>query len=258
MFWDHVMAANKPFFNDFPLITIRDIVKAHRLLADELGLEGINTIVGSSLGGQQALEWMVAEPKRFENAIAIATNAAHSPWGIAFNESQRMAIEADSTWGQPFEQAAWKGLQTARAIAMLSYRHYNTYQESQTDRVEKLDDYRAASYQRYQGEKLAKRFNAYTYHRLSKAMDSHRLDRNRGRLENVFQKVSAKTLCIGIETDLLFPVHESKLLAELIPNGSYREITSKYGHDGFLLENEQLQTLIDKHFECKSTEQCYG
>ncbi|MBX2845008.1 MAG: homoserine O-acetyltransferase [Saprospiraceae bacterium] len=239
-------ATGQPYYNEFPLVTIRDMVQAHRLLANELGIQNIECIIGSSMGGHQALEWLVQEPERFRNGILIATNAEHSPWGIAFNESQRMAIEADATWGEPREDAAWNGLQAARSIGMLSYRHYNTYAKTQNDQADKTDDYLASSYQRYQGLKLAKRFNAYAYHRLSKAMDSHRIHRNRGSIQQALGKIQAKVLCIGIETDILFPPSEVEFLAANILHAEYREITSKYGHDGFLIENEQLQSLIEE------------
>src|SRR6185295_12813770 len=139
-----------------------------------------NTIIGSSLGGQQALEWSIQRPEVFEHLVLIACNAFHSPWGIAFNEAQRLAIEADDTWKENNARAGSKGIIAARAVAMLSYRSFSGFSERQTETDSgKIDDYRAASYQLYQGQKLAGRFNAFTYWILSKAMDSHHVGRSR-------------------------------------------------------------------------------
>jgi homoserine O-acetyltransferase len=238
----------KPFYREFPLVTVRDMVQVHVLLRKHLGIEKIHVAIGGSLGGQQVLEWAVTEPHVFENIIPIATNARHSPWGIAFNEAQRMAITADNTWGDESAHAANDGLKAARAIAMLSYRHYNTFQHTQLDEINKVDNLKASSYQQYQGEKLAKRFNAYTYYTLSKAMDSNNLARNRNaNIETILKTIKAKACCIGLNTDILYPTDEQKFLAQHIPNAEYHEIETLYGHDGFLLEFQQL-TAILKNF----------
>jgi homoserine O-acetyltransferase/O-succinyltransferase len=236
---------DKPYYNNFPLITVRDMVQAHMLLRKHLGIEKIYVAIGGSLGGQQLLEWAVTEPELIENIIPIATNAFHSPWGIAFNETQRMAILSDNTWGDESEHAANDGLKAARAIAMLSYRHYDTYRKSQTETEFKTDNFKAASYQQHQGNKLAKRFNAYSYYTLSKAMDSHNLARGRSEnVESVLKTIKSRACCIGLKTDILYPVLEQKFLAEHIPNAEYYEIETLYGHDGFLLEFEQLNHIL--------------
>ena len=170
----------KAYHKDFPLITIQDIVNSHEVLRQHLQIEQIEVLIGGSMGGQQVLEWSVAKPQLFKNIIPIATNAKHSPWAIAFNESQRMAMEADPTLFTNAPDAGYKGLEAARAIAMLSYRHYITYEESQQDDDAPLNNYRAASYQKYQGLKLRKRFEPLAYYALSKAMDSQNIGRNRG------------------------------------------------------------------------------
>jgi homoserine O-acetyltransferase len=109
-------------------------------------------LLGGSLGGQQVLEWAIVQPQVFERIIPIATNAFHSPWGIAINEAQRMAIAADSTWKEDDARAGAEGMKTARAIGMISFRTYNTFLQTQSEKTsDKTDDFRAASYQRYQG-----------------------------------------------------------------------------------------------------------
>lgn len=240
---------NKPYYLDFPPITIRDIVQSLDLLRKDLGIESIQYLVGGSMGGQQAMEWAYLLGEKVKNLVLLATNARHSSWGIAFNESQRMAIAADNTWGENRADAAQNGLKAARAIALLSYRNYDTYCKSQVDvEGENLGALRATTYQQYQGEKLAKRFNAYSYWYLSKAMDSHNIGRKRGGVENALKHITAKTLVIGILTDLLFPVCEQKFLAGKIPDARYAEIKSLYGHDGFLLEFEKITKELIQRF----------
>jgi homoserine O-acetyltransferase/O-succinyltransferase len=239
---------NKPYYLDFPQITIRDMAAAHELLRGHLGIDKIHTCLGGSLGGQQALEWSVSKPDLIKNLVLLATNAVHSAWGIAFNESQRMAIKADPTWKDESPEAGREGLKAARAIALLSYRNYTTYSHSQSDEDnEKLDGYKAISYQNYQGEKLVNRFNCHSYWYLSKAMDSHNIGRGRGSIEKALQTIKAKTLLIGITSDVLFPVSEQIFLSKHIPNAAYNEIDSLFGHDGFLIETEKIGNAI-KHF----------
>ena len=206
----------KAYQQDFPLITIRDIVNSHKILRNHLGIQQIDILLGGSMGGQQVLEWAIMEPTLFKNVIPIATNAKHSPWGIAFNESQRMAMEADPTLFSDAPYAGHKGLEAARAVAMISYRHYVTYDKSQQDATSKLDNYRASSYQKYQGLKLRKRFEPLAYYGLSKSMDSQDVGRNRGGLKKALKKIKAKTLVISIKTDVLFPPTEQKFIAKHI------------------------------------------
>ncbi len=239
------------YYHDFPEITVRDMVAAHELLRKELGIEHIRTCIGGSMGGQQALEWAIQQPQCITSLVLLATNARHSAWGIAFNESQRMAIATDPTWQERRHDAGLNGMRTARAIALLSYRHYSTYAQTQSDPdINRLNNYRASSYQQYQGEKLVKRFNAFSYWVLSKAMDSHNVGRGRAGLEKALAQVQAATLVIGVSTDVLFPVEEQKFIAAHIPNGVYAEIESAYGHDGFLTEWEQIASQIQS-FEAR-------
>lgn len=239
-------ATGMSFFHDFPEVTVRDIVKAQVALRKFLNIDSIRVLIGGSLGGQQALEWAIQEDNVVQNLILVATNAVHSPWGIAFNESQRMAIKADRTWENYSSDAGQKGLKAARAIALLSYRNYKTYQATQ--QPQKEGDKPAVSYQNYQGDKLVARFNAFSYWHLSKAMDSHDVGRGRGGLEKALSTVKAKTLSIAINSDILFPPEESKVTAQGIKNAAYEEIDSLYGHDGFLLEGEKLTEVTTKHF----------
>ena len=237
-----------PWYHDFPFFSIRDMVRAYRPLRHFLGVRGIRAGIGGSMGGQQLLEWAVEEPDLFDYIFPLATNAVHSPWGVAFNTSQRMSIEADGTWKENRADAGIEGMKAARATALLSYRHYGTYGQAQ----QRSPSFPygsggwdgAASYQRYQGEKLANRFNAFSYYVLSQSMDSHDVGRNRGSVQADLAAIRAKTLVIGIESDILFPLFEQQFLATHIAGAAYKSIESVFGHDGFLLEFEALSTLI--------------
>lgn len=232
--------SSEPTDFDFPLFTIADIVSANKQLLQKLNITKVKIGIGGSMGGQQLLEWAVREPELFETIIPIATNAIHSPWGIAFNETQRMALENPN---------AAKGLEIARAIAMLSYRHYDTYATTQNDSDQRTDHFSASSYQRYQGEKLEKRFSPISYYYLSKAMDSHNIGRHFGGLESALRRIKSRCVVIGIETDILFPLSEQKYIADHIPGAKFKRISSEYGHDGFLIEVEKISNILEKELK---------
>ena len=247
------LLTKKPYYRNFPQITTRDMVNAHELLRKELKITKIHTVIGGSVGGHQSVEWAIMNPKVIENLILVATNAKFSPWGIAISESQRMAIEADATFYEDKVNGGENGLKAARSIALLSYRNsvaYNTTQQDNNDDL--VDNYRANSYQRYQGEKLAERFNAYSYHIISKTLDSHNVGRSRGGIEKALSQIIAKTLVIGISSDILFTPDEQVVLHENINNSELKMIESKFGHDGFLIEYEQIKKIITD-FYCIET-----
>jgi len=237
---------NQPYYHTYPAITVRDMVQAQILLRKHLKIEKINIAAGGSLGGFQVLEWAIIEPGMIEHPILIAANARQSPWAIGFHAAQRRAIELDPTWQDTNEKAGLNGLKLARAIGMLTYRHYDAFQQTQMDEDDRTDNFKAVSYLDYQGEKLVKRFNAFSYHILSKAMDTHNIGRDRRKIEEVLHAIEQKTLIIGISSDNLCPLSEQKFLAKHIPSSTYYEINSPYGHDGFLIEYEQLTNIIAK------------
>lgn len=225
---------------DFPLITVRDQVHAQLLLADYLGISRIHLVLGGSMGGQQSLEWSIIAPDMVYQTLLIACNARHSPWGIAFNEAQRLAIQADPTYLNAHPEAGFKGMQAARAIGMISYRHYHTFAVSQQDEDETITDHKASTYQRHQGEKLSKRFRPLSYLSLSKTMDTHHVGRNRESIPAALQTVKSRTLVIGIDHDILFPITEQEYMAQYIPDAAIEIIHSDFGHDGFLLEYQRI------------------
>lgn len=248
----------KPFYHDFPLLTPGDSVNAFDLLRQHLGITRIHTLVGGSLGGQHVLEWAIRRPDHFDHIVPIGCNALHSPWGIAFNEAQRMAIEADSTWQEDHPKAGIEGLKAARAMGMISYRAYATFQSTQAENGNAVsDNFRAASYQRYQGNKLAGRFDAFAYWTLSKMMDAHNVGRNRKSPEAALAEIKARTLVIAIDSDILFPVAEQRFIAEHVPGARLETIKSLYGHDGFLVEFDQLEKVISDFYGERLREESY-
>ena len=248
------VVSGSPYYHSFPWFTTRDMIRAYQKLKDTLGITKILVGLGGSMGGQQLLQWAVEEPALFKHIIPIATNAQHSPWGVAFNASQRWCIQADPTWTMHDAAAGLEGMKIARSVALLSYRNYHTYHHAQqsvtSDSIDlPLDQqvFRAESYQHYQGHKLASRFNAFSYYFLSKGMDAHNLARGRVSMEHSLAGITASALVIGIETDLLFPIQEQQFLARHIPNAEFVLIDSPYGHDGFLLEFEVITGHIKKY-----------
>jgi homoserine O-acetyltransferase/O-succinyltransferase len=235
-------ANGQPYYHHFPQVTIRDMVKAHILLRQYLGISNIHLLIGGSMGGYQALEWCLMEKNVIGKLFLLVTSATESAWGIGIHAAQRLAIEADPTWKTATATAGQNGLKAARAIGILSYRNYSNFVQKQSDTdPEKTDDYKAASYINYQGNKLVSRFNAYCYWLLTKSMDSHHVGRGRGGDVNAaLASIQQRSLVIGITSDILCPVHEQQHIAAVLPNATYVEIDSDYGHDGFLIETEKI------------------
>lgn len=245
--------SGEPFYSSFPQLTTRDMANSLDKLRENLQLTQLHVLIGGSLGGQVALEWSISLGSKLNHAIIIAASSKSSPWLIGFNQAQRMAISSDSTWGENNPEAGSKGLMAARAMAMMSYRNPEDLNAKQQDNSEKLDGFLASSYLSYQGEKLAKRFNAFSYWTLTKTMDSHDVGRSRGGIDLALQSIQAKVLAIGINSDLLFLAEEVQLISEKVSQGVYREIQSSVGHDAFLVEFEQLKTILISYFSEKIT-----
>lgn len=242
------------WFDEFPIFTTRDVANAFEFLRIELKINTINWLIGASIGGQIALEWALIQQEKIKNLVLIASNAYHSPFGIAFNESQRLAIKADPSFQQNRIDGGKNGLMAAKSIALLSYRTSNAYNLTQKEKnSEKIKDFRASSYQAYQGWKLSERFNAYSYFRLTQTMDSHNIARHRTEVEElnsacsqVLNSLKINAFIIGITSDLLFPLQEQEFLAKHILNAQLFTIESDYGHDAFLVEFEQLNKIFNQ------------
>ncbi len=240
----------KPWLRDFPLITFRDLVNVHEILRNHLEIRKIHSIIGSSIGGYQALEYSIMFPELIQRLILLASGAKQTPWALAFSESMRLAMEADHTFIANDPDGGKKGMKAARSIALLSYRTVAAYNQTQKeDDDEKLTSFKASSYQAYQGEKLVKRFNPYSYWCLTCLSDTHNIGRGRGGVIHALEKIKAEIMCVGIKSDLLFPTEEQKLIAANAKNAEYVEIDSFYGHDGFLIETKIVTDVIRKFWE---------
>jgi len=233
------------YYRNFPNLTVRDLVAAHILLAKHLKIEGVHVLIGGSIGGHQALEWAIMQPQMIKHLVMLASSAETSAWRRAHNTTQRMIIEADDSFYLDKADGGLKGMKAARSMALLSYRNAFAYALTQSEtEADKLCDFKVDSYQRYQGEKLAKRFNAYSYYALLNMLDTHDVGRKRGGVENALKQIRAKTLILGIESDILFWPKDQEMMHGAISNSKLVMIQSDYGHDGFLLENEKLSAEI--------------
>lgn len=236
----------QPYYDSFPDVTVGDMVECHRLLAAHLGIKHIDTIIGSSLGGFQAIEWLVRDPDIADKAILIATDYRCRPWLAAINKSMTMAVYADATMGEKSADAGHKGLAAARAIGLLAYRSCHAFDSTQ-DEPEgdgTVFDRKVHHYQEYQGKKLCDRFDAYSYVRMCRAADSHDVGRGRGSRSDALGRIKARCLVIAISSDILFPPSYHKEMAKMIPSAEYHEIESDFAHDGFLIEHEKLNRVI--------------
>ena len=234
-----------PYGLDFPKISVRDIVKAAELLLEHLNINTLALCIGGSFGGHQALEAAISWNIPIKHLALLACSAKETAWSIAIHETQRMALETDPSFFRNEENAGVAGLKTARAVGLISYRTIEAYIKTQTDKEdEKMDDFRASSYVRYQGDKLAARFHAHCYWYLTKCLDTHHIGRGRWTIESVLNGIKIPTTIIAIQGDMLIPPSEQLFMHQHIPDSTYHEVDSAYGHDGFLIEVGQITEIL--------------
>jgi homoserine O-acetyltransferase len=249
----------RPYALNFPMVTIRDMVNAQRALIDHLGIDQLLCAVGGSMGGMQVLQWVVSYPERIRLAIPIATTSKLSSQAIAFNEVGRQAIQSDPHWkeGEYYGKSIpRRGLAIARMIGHITYLSeksmHQKFGRKLQDKAEYGYDFRAdfqvESYLRYKGDHFVDRFDANSYLYISKAMDYFDLAQPHGKLEQAFANVKAKFLVISFSSDWLFPSYQSKEIVSACrrvgAEAIYTEIQTDYGHDAFLLESEQISSLV--------------
>jgi homoserine O-acetyltransferase/O-succinyltransferase len=236
-----------PYGPDFPAVTVRDTVRLHKRVLDELGVTKLDVVVGGSMGGMQVLEWAVMYPDLVEAIVPVAVGSSQSAWALGLSDAQRAAIEADAAFmGGRYEhhRSPASGLAVARMIAMCSYRSPQSFEARFGRGRDDEGVFSIASYLRYQGDKLVARFDANTYLTLLATMDSHDLGRGRGPVEAILRRITARTLVVGISTDVLYPVSEVRELATSIPRARFAVLDSPHGHDGFLIDTDQLDRLV--------------
>ena len=241
--------SGKPWLLDFPKVTIRDTVAAIEEVRKHLKINQIDLLIGASNGGFHAIEWAVTEPKLFKRCLLLCTAPRVSPYLGATIEAQRMALEADPTFrGAKDLGGGAAGLKCARAQALISYRSFKGYGLTQAEPdQDTLFAGRVASYERYQGEKLVRRgFDAYSYYALCNGMDSHNTGRGRGGVKKALGTIKADVTVVAVDTDAIFPPEEGRQWTSWIPGAEFIEISSNFGHDGFLLETAKLSAIILK------------
>jgi homoserine O-acetyltransferase/O-succinyltransferase len=237
----------------FPYVTIRDQVAAQRMLADQLGLDRFFAVVGGSMGGMHALEWAVTHPERLERLAVLAAPAISSADQIALNSVQLEAIRMDPAFrgGDYYDEAEgpYRGLALARRMALLNYRSPDELNERFERSWQGVLDplggggrFAVESYLDFHGNKFTRRFDANSYVRLVEAMNSHDVTRGRGSLAEALASVTAHSLVLGIDTDRLFPVEQQQAIAAHLPSTIHGAeaivISSPFGHDAFLIEND--------------------
>lgn len=251
---------NKPYALDFPLITIWDMVAAQKALIDYLGIDKLLTVVGGSMGGMQALAWLVKYSERIRSAIPIACALKHSPQQIAFDEVGRQAIMADPDWesGNYYEgKSPDRGLAVARMLGHITYmsdismaEKFGRQKKNNIQPFKFTADFEVEGYLRYRGDNFVKRFDANSYLYITKAMDNFDASKDKP-LHEVLSGKPLKVLVIAFKSDWLYPAYQSKEIVKACKlsgvEASFCEVDSTYGHDAFLLETKEETHLIS-HF----------
>lgn len=238
----------RPWAGRFPEITVRDQVAAELALTDALGIDRWHGVIGGSAGGMRALEWAIEHPERVDRLFLLATSAAASAEQVALSSTQQAAITQDPHFaGGDYlenERGPADGLDLARRIAHIAYRSEPELQERFGREVQPDGRFAVVSYLDHHGDKLVSRFDAGSYLVLTRAMDGHDVGRGRGGSAAALARITARTVVAGIDSDRLYPVHQQQELAGLIPGCEGLDVVSSlHGHDGFLVEAEQVGTL---------------
>ena len=250
----------RPYASRFPVITIRDMVRAQARLADHLGVERWHAVMGGSMGGMQALEWAIMHPQRVRSIIPIATCMQATAQQIAWGAIGRRAIALDPRWrgGEYYdaspEDGPEDGLAIARMVAQVTFRSDNVFTDrfgrdlvdraAQGDTFGLWQQFEVERYLEHHGAKLGRRFDTNSYLVIGKAMDLHDVARSRGNLAAAMARVTAATLVLGISSDLLYPNYQQRQIDEMLRSegvwSRYVEIDSPHGHDAFLINLDQL------------------
>ncbi len=254
-------ATGTPYAMRFPVITVRDMVRAQAALLDHLGIQRLRAVVGGSMGGMQALLWAATYPERVEAALVIASSARHSAQNIAFHEVGRQAIMADPNWrgGDYYgADAPSAGLAVARMAAHITYLSETGLTEKFGRRLQARDakgfgfdaDFQVESYLRHQGISFTDRFDANSYLYITRAMDYFDIAEGHGGvLANAFRGTRTRFCLISFDSDWLYPTAESRAIVHALNAAaapvSFVELSSPFGHDSFLLEQPEMWRVMD-------------
>ncbi|MFZ8900862.1 MAG: homoserine O-acetyltransferase MetX [Ilumatobacteraceae bacterium] len=252
----------------FPVVTIRDMVRAQARLADHLGIRRWHSVIGGSMGGMQVLEWAVTYPDRVRSIVPIASCLQASAQQIAWESIGRRAILHDPNfrggdyYDAPAGQGPHRGLSTARMVAQVTFRSDNVFNQKfgrdvvgsdQHSNAPAEQQFEVERYLEYHGDKLTRRFDANSYLLIGRAMDLHDIARGRGGLDSAIKRITAPTLSIGIASDMLYPSYQQIQIRDaLVAQGvraDYVEIDSPHGHDSFLIDLDQVAPPITRFLE---------
>jgi homoserine O-acetyltransferase len=259
----------KPYGLRFPVVTIRDMVRAQAHLADALGVGRWHAVIGGSMGGMQALEWAIIMPDRVGALVAIATCAEASAQQIAWTSIGRRALLHDPAYnnGEYYDAATgegpWEGLAIARMLSQVTFRSDNVFNErfgralvdmdADYNGLGLWDRFEVEGYLDHHGDRLIRRFDTNSYLIIGKAMDLHDIARGRGTLNTAVSRIKAPTLVLGISSDILYPTYQQKqihsMLTEKGVDSTYVEIDSPHGHDAFLINFDQVGAPIKSFLE---------
>jgi homoserine O-acetyltransferase/O-succinyltransferase len=259
-------ADGRPYGSRFPVVTIRDMVRAQARLMEHLGIGRWLSVIGGSMGGMQALEWAVMYPRRIRSMIAVATCMQATAQQIAWGAIGRRAIRLDPKWrGGDYYDAdpgdgPTEGLEVARMVAQVTFRSDNVFTDrfgreladkaTVGDTIDLWQRFEVERYLEYHGQKLAARFDTNSYLSISKAMDLQDVARGRGNLARAMSRVTAPTMAVGIWSDMLYPAYQQQQIHEIIESNGvpseYVEIDSPHGHDAFLINSDQLAAPIER------------
>jgi homoserine O-acetyltransferase len=251
----------QPYAMRFPVITIRDMVRAQVTLLDALGIDQLHAVVGGSMGGMQALSFAANWPQRTRAVLVIASTARHSAQNIAFHEVGRQAIMADPKWQGGDYYASGKGpddgLAVARMAAHITYLSEEGMHEKFGRKLQDRDvktfgfdaDFQIESYLRHQGLSFTDRFDANSYLYITRAMDYFDLaEEHGGKLAQAFAETKARFCLVSFDTDWLYPTSESRTIAHALNASgapvSFVELSAPFGHDSFLLDVPALDRVI--------------
>ena len=249
-----------PYGSRFPVITIRDMVRAQVRLADHLGVARWHAVIGGSMGGMQALEWAITFPDRVGSLVAIGTCAQSTAQQIAWGAIGRRAIRLDPQWRggdyyqAPVGEGPWQGLAIARMVAQVTFRSDNVFtdrfgrdladMDAENNGISLWDKFEVERYLDHHGDRLIRRFDTNSYLLIGKAMDLHDVARGRGGLAKALSRITAPTLAMGISSDILYPTYQQRQIRDLVAHNGvtaeYVEIDSPHGHDAFLIDLQQV------------------
>jgi homoserine O-acetyltransferase len=259
----------RPYGSRFPVVTVRDMVRAQARLADHLGIAAWHSVIGGSMGGMQVLEWAVMYSDRVRSIVPVATCIHATAQQIAWGAIGRRAIRLDPRWrGGDYYDAApgdgpAEGLAIARMVAQVTFRSDNVFTDrfgrSLADVARDRDSFglfqrfEVERYLDHHGDKLVRRFDANSYLIIGKAMDLHDVARNRGGLEAAMARVRVPTLTMGISSDMLYPPYQQRQIHDVLTAAGtpceYVEIDSPHGHDSFLINLDQVGEPIAKFLD---------